>query len=78
MRELLIIIATIALMFFSSCEGLPKDYQNAETIYDIENKSDLKIYTIDSCEYIGKLLGYNSDVLTHKGNCKFCLIRNKK
>ncbi len=35
-------------------------------------------YIIDSCEYIGSLKGYNSDVLSHKGNCKFCTERNNK
>lgn len=40
--------------------------------------STLSVITIDSCEYIGYLGGTYSDVLTHKGNCKFCLDRNSK
>ena len=33
---------------------------------------------IDSCEYIGYMVGSNSDVLTHKGNCRFCEARRIK
>jgi hypothetical protein len=33
---------------------------------------------IDSCEYIGYMVGSNSDVLTHKGNCRFCEARKNK
>lgn len=40
--------------------------------------ADIKIYVIDSCEYLGKLRRYQSDILTHKGNCKFCAERSKK
>ena len=40
------------------------------------SSTPIYIYTIDSCEYIGKLQGY--PVLTHKGNCKFCQKRKSK
>ena len=39
---------------------------------------DIRLYVIDSCEYIGYINAFNSDVLTHKGNCKFCAERSKK
>jgi hypothetical protein len=42
------------------------------------NGREMKIYTIDSCEYIGTIYGSNADVLSHKGNCKFCAERSKK
>ena len=32
----------------------------------------IEVYMIDGCEYIGKISGGNTDILTHKGNCKFC------
>ena len=32
----------------------------------------IEVYTIDGCEYIGKIYGSNTDILTHKGNCEFC------
>ena len=34
------------------------------------NGVPLYIYIIDSCEYIGKIKGVPSDIITHKGNCK--------
>ena len=42
-----------------------------------EGANPLTIVEVDSCEY---LFGdwHNATVLTHKGNCKFCLERNKK
>lgn len=36
-----------------------------------------EIYEIDSCEYVVSNIGFNSAVITHKGNCKFCVNRNK-
>lgn len=47
-----------------------------------ESKDGYSVIEIDSCQYIevssmvGHQNGYYS--LTHKGNCKFCLERNKK
>lgn len=43
-------------------------------------KSNVYIYVIDSCEYIGYITGKYSNwqYLTHKGNCKFCHDRRKK
>lgn len=54
-----------------------KIYHSLPTILNLGDISDLKVYTIDSCEYVGKLRGLKGDVLTHKGNCKFCKNRNK-
>ena len=31
-----------------------------------------RTYIIDSCEYIGYLGCGSGDVLSHKGNCRFC------
>lgn len=35
------------------------------------------VVVIDSCEYLVRQSGY-SGYMAHKGNCKFCKIRNKK
>jgi hypothetical protein len=47
----------------------------------IPQKNDIHtriyIYTIDSCEYIGKIGGASS-MLAHKGNCKYCQARLRK
>ena len=37
-----------------------------------------KVYVIDSCEYVGICEGSQYDYLAHKGNCRFCLERQKK
>lgn len=39
--------------------------------------TDIYLYVIDNCEYIGKITGFKSDFLAHKGNCKYCTERNK-
>lgn len=44
------------------------------------NGITVKIYVIDSCEYIGDVsyTNSNSNWATHKGNCKFCAERALK
>jgi len=49
---------------------LPAGYHNF--------KSSLSVIVIDSCEYIGYLQRLNHDILTHKGNCRFCEARKNK
>jgi len=72
------IILIALLVCFVSCNN-DMEYDRLPTIKPSDGWAmALKIYTIDSCEYIGKLTGGNSDVLTHKGNCKFCLQNKNK
>ena len=33
------------------------------------NGLELQEYTIDGCQYLGRLQGHRADILTHKGNC---------
>lgn len=42
------------------------------------NQKRIYLYEVDGCEYIGYINGYQSDILTHKGNCKFCEQRRKR
>jgi hypothetical protein len=65
----------LVAVIFCGCET--KNVEKRVTEYEI-NGSQLQIYVIDSCEYIGFVYGVNSDKLTHKGNCKFCVERSKK
>ncbi len=38
----------------------------------------ISLYEIDGCEYIGHLdADSRNDYLTHKGNCKYCIERNR-
>jgi hypothetical protein len=61
--------------FYSICIfGCIKDSNKEENLVEI-NRRAIKVYTIDSCEYIGNVVGFKTDILTHKGNCKFCLER---
>ena len=52
--------------------------ENDGTTISSINFQEIKTYVIDSCEYIGDVRGLRGDFLTHKGNCKFCVERNKK
>ncbi len=70
--------ALLVAVIFCGCEEQQTSYDKQSTIYSNEQMLDAKIYIIDSCEYIGKLRGANTDILTHKGNCKFCAERSKK
>ena len=57
-----------------SCENENVEVKQTSTLI---NGREINNYIIDSCEYIGNIKGFNDDVLTHKGNCKFCIKRNK-
>ena len=41
------------------------------------NGYQISIIEFDSCQYLISGLGY-SQMMTHKGNCKFCTERSKK
>ena len=71
-RNQLFYALIVALTFFG-CERI-KDDAVEGTIITINGRK-MEIYIIDSCEYIGYIHGSHADVLTHKGNCKFCAER---
>lgn len=80
------LIAIIILSFVYACgptkeelERRAKDQQIEATPNIIMHSSDcecgdvsLKIYESNGHQYIGQLYNYNSDVLTHSGDCKNC------
>ena len=73
MKKLLLLI--IPAVF--GCKNNPDVYKNEGIQIDSIHASynadmPVYLYTIDSCEYIGKVNFEYSDYLTHKGNCKFC------
>lgn len=60
-------------------------FTNCEQKYTIQNKNQavsvnttFQIIIIDSCEYIAYRFYRSNGLLTHKGNCTYCLNRNKK
>lgn len=60
--------------FFSACKTENAIVEDTNSVIE---GTRIKNYVIDSCEYIGSVSGANTDILTHKGNCKFCLNRKK-
>lgn len=84
MKKTIIIFLSAIILY--SCGEIEKkrikannEYPTIDTIDAFDGTSSRKIhlYVIDSCEYIGYIDAYRSDFLAHKGNCKFCAIRNK-
>lgn len=67
--------ALLVAVIFCGCET--KNVPVEETVSKI-NGRQISVYVIDSCEYVGNIYGGNGDIITHKGNCKFCVERSKK
>lgn len=66
----LIFFILLASMLCASCESKDRDMiYTKKGIYTYS----FEIVIIDSCEYLLK-----RDMITHKGNCRFCKERNKK
>ena len=65
----------LVAVIFCGCES--KNVAVEETITKISGRP-ISIYIIDSCEYIGNVYGGHGDMITHKGNCKYCVERSKK
>ena len=80
MKNLILILILVFLALYGCKEKLPEKsitHKGVITIISDGNQPrHIKLYVIDSCEYIGHVSGWRSDFLTHKGNCKFCKIRN--
>ena len=67
----IILLALTALMMVG-CNNV----ENPDGTFSMSNLP--RTYILDSCEYIGYLGFGNADVLTHKGNCRFCQERRQK
>lgn len=71
-----IALSTILVaVVFCGCETENVQVENTRAII---SGCNIQIYIIDSCEYLGHIYGGNGDMITHKGNCKFCAERSKK
>ena len=69
-----VIIAFVCLITILLVALLPKRCgRNPDGSINLKNTTLFKVETIDSCEYVI----YHSDIC-HKGNCRFCLERQKK
>jgi len=69
------LLTLLSFMFFVGCSE--PNIKTEGTEYVINNLGyKFKIIELDSCEYFYFEAGHNGG-LSHKGNCKFCKIRNK-
>ena len=73
MKKVLSIILLSTIL--SSCEEVNTPKTRTRFVVK-EGYGPLTLVEVDSCEYLLGEWG-NATVLTHKGNCKFCLERNK-
>lgn len=75
-RKIIKTMLLVVLFVTFSCNPQPNGGRVEQTV-----DGDFTIKTIDSCEYIEYDYGiFEQRVysLTHKGNCKYCITRNKK
>jgi hypothetical protein len=56
-----------------------KTENNGKIIYDYGWNTKVRVFQVDSCEYIGFDAGTEGGTsIIHKQNCKFCAERSKK
>lgn len=67
MKNLLVVIFSLVLL---SC-GDTKENKSRDT------DCNYKVIEVDSCEYLIYKEGSNSGWGVHKGNCKYCKLRNE-
>lgn len=66
----------LAVVFLIGCRETNTERKNTKFIVE-EGRNPLIIVQVDNCEYLLGEWG-SATVLTHKGNCKFCLARSAK
>jgi hypothetical protein len=76
MKNKTTILIVLATFIFYGCFET-KNVTVEETLTKISGRP-ISVYVIDGCEYIGNVYGGHADMLTHKGNCKFCAVRSKE
>jgi hypothetical protein len=71
MKKLLL---ALLLTGITSCSR--QNVERKETIYTVGVHDPLELIVVDGCEYLYGDWG-NATVLTHKGNCKYCVERSQ-
>lgn len=75
MKKLILVL--LVLVGMVSCDHeIPLPKNNIQTNNPMQSDILLTTAIYDSCEYVLSDVQYGNSI-THKGNCKFCLIRNK-
>ncbi len=87
-RKLILISAVALLVSMTGCSIGYQNPKQPEKTFGATEKTfgakigrfdmDFKIVIIDSCEYLYTDAGSSGQCIFHKGNCKFCIKRNKK
>lgn len=79
------ILISILFLFLYGCQEMEKnkpDTYKTQTVYfdTYNNNVEVATIVIDSCEYLYAWFGASNGggSFTHKGNCRFCIERNKK
>jgi hypothetical protein len=75
-QTFLLISALLLTILFCGCQEVNTPRKDTGFVVR-KDKDPLIIVEVDSCEYLFGDWG-DATVLTHKGNCKFCLERTKK
>jgi hypothetical protein len=65
----------LCAVLFTSC--VCGESKNNEALQNNADLTDMKVVVIDSCEYI-QYHTFNYEAITHKGNCKYCVEREKR
>ena len=69
----------LVAVIFCGCDDMNRSEERSkvfETAVEV-NGYQISIIEFDSCQYLISGVGY-SQMMTHKGNCKFCAERSKK
>ena len=79
MEQLKVFISVILIaIVFCGCDDMKRAEERAK-IYDTAEEVNgyrISIIEFDSCQYLISGVG-STQMMTHKGNCKFCAERNK-
>ena len=75
MKKLILLLFVVTLL--TSCEMETRNAEVKSTDIIIEGRT-IRVYVIDSCEYVGKINHTESDFISHKGNCQFCEKRREQ
>jgi outer membrane lipoprotein SlyB len=75
--SILTILALLVAITLIGCINGDTPTDQNQRIIENSFASTISVLTIESCEYVWVSVGHAGG-LSHKGNCKFCIERNKK
>ena len=63
---------TIPKQEYDKLKGIIQPEYPKKIFFNDGGEEFANVIVVDSCEYIGKAIGWDQGLLTHKGNCCFC------